>query len=93
MSRTDNGNGTYSIASNATNGLGTTVEPHGTLFFASTFDSLTWNSDNNENWNGFTIGVQGTDAQIAPVPVPAALPLLLAALGGMGIVARRRARR
>jgi hypothetical protein len=29
-------------------------------------------------------------ADIAPVPVPAALPLLLAGLGGLGLVARRR---
>jgi len=27
---------------------------------------------------------------IAPVPVPAALPLLLAGLGGLGLVARRK---
>jgi hypothetical protein len=35
-----------------------TGEPHGTLHFSGSFDSLTWTSG-NENWHGFTVGIAG----------------------------------
>ena len=37
-----------------------TGEPHGTLQFKGTFDTVNWRSLSDENWNGFTVGVQGT---------------------------------
>ncbi|RSK38111.1 VPLPA-CTERM sorting domain-containing protein [Rhodovulum iodosum] len=81
--KVDNGDGTYSL--NATGG-----EPHGTIFFDDTFDSLTWASLTNEYWNGFTIGVQGTDEQVGEVPLPAGGVLLLSGLAGAVFVARRK---
>jgi hypothetical protein len=60
-----------------------TGEPHGTIRFAGAFDSLTWRSLSNEFWNGFTVGVQGTAAEIfspgtipetVPGPVPGTVP-------------------
>jgi hypothetical protein len=66
-------------------------EPHGVIRFLGTFSSLSWRSLSNENWNGFTLGVQGTAAEVfpdptpnpTPVPVPATLALLL--VGGLAM--------
>lgn len=93
------GNFEYRLNSNNVGG----PEPHGTIRFVDSFDTLTWRSTSNENWNGFTVGVQGTaveictvnpnlpECQSVSVPEPAA-PLLL----GAGLVllgaARRRER-
>ncbi|MEP1539355.1 MAG: VPLPA-CTERM sorting domain-containing protein [Paracoccaceae bacterium] len=87
VTKVDNLDGTFSI-NNPTAG-----EPHGTLLFASQFDTLTWNSDSNENWNGFTIGIQGTATQVSPVspvPLPAGGLLLLSGLVGVGALKRRK---
>ncbi len=40
-----------------------TGEPHGTLHFPGTFNSLTWTSG-NENWHGFTVGIAGTASEV-----------------------------
>lgn len=46
-----------------------------------------WSDDHyNDNAVYFTVAINA----VAPVPLPAALPLLLASLGGLGLVARRR---
>jgi PEP-CTERM motif len=64
-----------------------TGEPHGVIRFLGTFSSVSWRSLSNENWNGFTLGVQGTAAEIFPdptpnpVPVPVPATLALVALG------------
>lgn len=91
VEKVDNGGGTFSL--NAITGNGS--EPHGTILFTDTFDKLTWISSSNENWNGFTIGVQGTDAQVPDlpptevIPLPAGVWLLLSGLGILGLTRRR----
>ncbi|GFE63449.1 VPLPA-CTERM sorting domain-containing protein [Litoreibacter roseus] len=52
-----------------------------------------------ENVTDLTFTLDGSGAiddlrfALTPIPVPAALPMLLAGIGGLGLVARRRARR
>jgi hypothetical protein len=81
-----------------------TGEPHGTLRFTGSFNTVTWRSLSNEFWNGFTVGIQGTTAEVNPCdinptlpqcngnPAPVPAPLLLLAFGllGLGLRARRR---
>jgi hypothetical protein len=71
-----------------------TGEPHGTIQFTGAFDTLTWRSLNNEFWNGFTVGVQGTADEVFPpgpsVPEPSSLVLL--GTGLMGLILHRRRR-
>lgn len=38
-----------------------TGEPHGTLQFTGAFDTVSWRSLSNEYWNGFTVGIEGTE--------------------------------
>lgn len=80
-------------------------EPHGTLRFTGTFDTVSWRSRSNEYWNGFTVGVQGTAVEVCDsnptlpecnnnnppaVPEPGMLGLL--GLGFAGVAFRRRVR-
>lgn len=93
VEKVDNLDGTFSLNAIAGNG----TEPHGTILFKDTFDVLTWTSLTNEFWNGFTIGVQGTDAQVPDpgdpptnvIPLPAGLWLLLSSLSLLGLARLR----
>lgn len=67
----DLGNGDLQYRLNSTGG-----EPHGTIRFTGAFDTVSWRSLTNEYWNGFTVGVQGTAAEVFPAPSPAPLALL-----------------
>jgi hypothetical protein len=67
-----------------------TGEPHGTIRFTGAFDTLTWRSLTNEYWNGFTVGVQGTAAEVFPTGVPEPATMLLLGLGLMGLAGVRR---
>ncbi len=65
-----------------------TGEPHGTIQFKGAFDNVSWNSLSSENWNGFTVGVQGASKDVfTSVPEPSTLAIF--ALGIMGLASRR----
>ena len=61
-----------------------TGEPHGAIQFKGALSSITWESSTAENWNGFTVGVQGTKAEVdAELSSPAVGLLLIAGFGLM----------
>lgn len=69
-------------------------EPHGTIQFRGSFDTLTWRSLSNEYWNGITVGVQGTAQEVFPtIPEPGTLLLVGSALAGGVARARQRRKR
>ena len=61
---------------------GTSGEPHGLIKFTGSFSSLSWTSNSNENWYGFTVA--------AAVPEPGTGALLLI---GVTTLLKRRNRR
>lgn len=75
-----------------------TFEPHGTLRFLGSFDTVNWRSLSNEYWNGFTVGVQGTSTEVFPDPptrssVPdggSTVALLGLSLSGLALSKKRR---
>ena len=49
---------------------------------------MSWNSLSNEYWNGFTVGIQGTTAEVVnSIPEPSTLAIF--ALGMFGLAKRR----
>ncbi|MEO8081814.1 MAG: PEP-CTERM sorting domain-containing protein [Caldimonas sp.] len=72
--------------------VGNTVfgsEGNGTVQFLGTYTSISWTNPVYENWYGFDVGIAGV---ANPVPEPETYALMLAGLGGLGFVARRRRR-
>jgi len=84
----DLGGGNFEYQLDSTGG-----EPHGALQFKGTFDSVTWRSLSNEYWNGFTVGVQGSAAEVFPGDVPEPYSPALFLLGVSALVIARRIRR
>ena len=84
----DLGGGNFEYQLNSNNVGGT--EPHGTLQFKGAFSTVTWRSSTNEYWNGFTVGVQGTAAEVPAIPEPSTMALLGLGLAAVGVVQRRR---
>lgn len=67
-----------------------TGEPHGTIRFKGSFDTVTWRSLSNEFWNGFTVGVQGTTVEVFGVPEPGSFALFGMGLLGLAALSRGR---
>jgi hypothetical protein len=84
MSRVDLGNGTFEVTG--------TGEPHGVIRFNSAVSSITWSSQTNEYWNGFTVGTFGLADGPDPVPIPepSTYALMLAGFGLVAVLTRRR---
>jgi hypothetical protein len=76
------GDGSYTLG--AGDSL-TGYELHAVLQFSGLASAISWTSSPNENWHGVTVG-------LAPVPLPAALPIFGVGLALMGFVGRRRKR-
>lgn len=88
----DLGGGNFEYQLNSNNSGGS--EPHGALRFTGAFDNVTWRSTSNEYWNGFSVGVQGTAAEVFPpvtsIPEPATLALMSLGLGVLAAARRRK---
>lgn len=64
-----------------------TGEPHGTIQFTGAFDEVSWRSMSSENWNGFTVGIEGSAEEVFNASEPGALALF--GFGVLALVARR----
>jgi hypothetical protein len=85
------GNGT--LARNVVNGkfeLDGSGEAHGVIRFTGPVSSITWSSQTNEYWNGFTVGTYGV---AAAVPEPESYALMLAGLVLIAGITQRRSSR
>jgi hypothetical protein len=84
MSRVAHADGTFEVTG--------TGEPHGVIRFNEAVSSITWSSQTNEYWNGFTVGTYGLagGGGMPPIPEPETYALMLAGLGILVLVARRK---
>jgi hypothetical protein len=55
----DLGGGNFEYRLNSLSG-----EPHGTIRFRGSFDTLSWKSQSDETWNGFTVGIAGLASEL-----------------------------
>lgn len=77
-----------------------TGEPHGTVRFLGAFDTVSWRSLSSENWNGFTVGIEGTEDEVFPPDPPVTvvpdggqtLPLFCLSLAGLIALRKRYSR-
>ena len=60
------------------------AEGNGTVMFSGTYSSLSWTNPAYEGWYGYNVGMT------AAVPEPESYALMLAGLGVVGLLARRR---
>ena len=71
--------------------VGNTVygsEGNGVVQLNGTFTSISWTNPTAEDWYGFTVGITGP--AVAAVPEPSSVAMLLAGLGSMALMLRRR---
>ena len=73
-----------SVSGNTVSG----IEGNGTVQFLGTYTSISWTNPVFENWYGFDVGI----ANVAAVPEPEIYALMLAGLGFVGFIGRRRRR-
>jgi PEP-CTERM motif len=65
----------------------TGAEGNGTLQFVGTYSQITFTNTNNENWYGFTIGVDGLAPP--PVPEPSTWVMMILGFAGLGFAGYR----
>ena len=67
------------------------MEPDGTIRFKGVPDSIVWESQSFELWNGFTADVEGTRDEV--FNAPESTSALLTIIGQVAIIGSRRARK
>ncbi len=67
-----------------------TGEPHGTIRFTGAFDSVSWTSLSSENWNGFTVGIEGTAEEVFAASAPTTIALIAFGVFGLSLRNKRK---
>jgi hypothetical protein len=77
------GIGTIAPAFGGNGWVTTGGEPHGVVQLAGTFSSFTFTDTQNENWHGFTVGIERVADPGSTIPEPATMLLLGSGLVGL----------